>query len=185
MPTAVSGHYVDEIRGVEITFPNGWSGFEVAQTPETTLVSTSPGGLSESDPVMMKTISLLVTDKAARDVNDPSSMTQEVNDCETPSIVSRSVAGVQGSEITVECPSTAQKWRMVAVETSENIVAVMFMAPAAEFDSNVAAFDSAVASLSVQGASGTSVSHAFGGSGRREYIGHDYKCVSSVQFRPE
>lgn len=156
MPTEVSGTYTNEAAGVEITFPDGWSGFEVAQTPETTLVATSPGGLSESDPQTMKTISLLITDKAARDVNDPSSFTQDVSDCEQPTIQSRTVAGVQGTELTVECPSTAQKWRMVAVETADSIVGVMFMTPTSEFDSNIAAFDSAVASLQVQGASGSS-----------------------------
>ncbi|MGI0014329.1 MAG: hypothetical protein ACREBU_12940 [Nitrososphaera sp.] len=152
MPQEVSGTYVNEELGVEITFPDGWSGFEVAQTSETTLVTTSPGGLSESDPATMKTISLLITDKGGRDPNDPSSLTQEVIDCNQPSINARTVAGVQGTEVTVECPSTAQTWRMVAVETADNIVGVMFMAPSSEFDSNVGAFDSAVGSLKVEGA---------------------------------
>ena len=155
MPKAVSGTYVNAELGVQITFPNGWSGFEVTQTSETTLVATSPGGLSESDPATMKTISLLITDKGARDPNDPSSLTQDVIDCNQPSINSRTVAGVQATEVTVDCPSSAQKWRMVAVETADNIVAVMFMTPASEFDSNVGAFDSAVGSLQVEGAADT------------------------------
>jgi hypothetical protein len=155
MPKAVSGTYVNAELGVEITFPSGWSGFEVTQTSETTLVATSPGGMSEGDPATMKTISLLITDKAARDPNDPSSLTQDVLDCNQPSINSRTVAGVQATEVTVDCPSSAQKWRMVAVETADNIVAVMFMTPASEFDSNVGAFDSAVGSLQVEGAADT------------------------------
>lgn len=148
----VSGTYTNAVNGVEITFPAGWSGFEVSQTSETTLVATSPGGLSEPDPATMKTINLVITAKGGRDVNDPSSLTQDVIDCNPPTITSRTVAGVQGIEVTVECPSSDQKFRMVAVETAENIVAVMFMTPASEFDSNVGAFDSAVASLQVQGA---------------------------------
>ena len=155
MPQQVSGTYTNENFGVEITFPDGWSGFEVAQTSETTLVATSPGGLSEPDPQTMKTLSLLVTDKAARDVNDPSSLTQDVVDCNEPSIASRTVAGVQGTEITVECPGSDQKFRMVAVETADNIVGVTFMTPASEFDANLSAFDSAVSSLKVQGATGS------------------------------
>ena len=152
MPEQVSGTYVNEELGVEITFPDGWSGFEVAQTSETTFVSTSPGGLSEPDPATMKTINLVMTAKGGRDSSDPSSLTQDVIDCNEPSIMSRTVAGVQGTEVTVECPSSDQKFRMVAVETAENIVGVMFMTPASEFDSNVGAFDSAVGSLNVQGA---------------------------------
>ena len=155
MPQEVSGKYANSEKGVEITFPDGWSGFEVAQTSETTLVATSPGGLSESDPEMMKTISLLITGKGGRDVNDPSSLTQDVIDCNAPAIASRTVAGVQGTEVTVECPGSAQKFRMVALETADNIIGVMYMTPTSEFDSNLAAFDSAVTSLQVQGAIGT------------------------------
>ena len=152
---AVSGTYINEELGVEITFPDGWSGFEVSQTSETTLVATSPGGLSESDPATMKTINLLITDKGGRDPRDPSSLTQDVIDCNPPSVSSRTVAGAQASEVTVDCPSSAQKMRMVAVETEDKIVAVMFMTPASEFDSNVGAFESAVASLKVEGAENT------------------------------
>jgi hypothetical protein len=152
---AVSGTYINEGLGVEITFPDGWSGFEVSQTSETTLVATSPGGLSESDPATMKTINLLITDKSGRDSRDPSSLTQDVIDCNPPSVNSRTVAGAQASEVTVDCPSSAQKMRMVAVETEDKIVAVMFMTPASEFDSNVGAFESAVTSLKVEGAEDT------------------------------
>jgi hypothetical protein len=154
MPAEVSGKYVNAEAGVEITFPDGWSGFEIA-TPEAKLVTTSPGGLSESDPETMKSITLMVTDKGARDANDPGSFNEDINACNPPSITSRTVAGVQGTEATVECPDTAQKFRMVAVETADNIVVVMYMTPTSEFDSNLGAFDSAVASLSVQGATGT------------------------------
>lgn len=152
MPTVVSGTYVNAEAGVEITFPDGWSGFEVSQTSETTLVATSPGGLSEPDPATMSTINLLVTAKAGRDAKDPDSLTQDVIDCNPPSVTSRTVAGVQANEITVECPSSNQKSRMVTIETADKIVAVMFMTPTAEFDSKVGAFNSAVASLSVDGA---------------------------------
>ncbi len=154
MPEEVSGTYVNSEAGVQITFPDGWSGFEI-QTAEANLVTTSPGGLSEGDPATMKSITLMVTDKGVRDVNDPSSFNQDVDTCNAPSITSRTVAGVQGTELTVECPDTAQKFRMVAVETADNIVVVMYMTPASDFDSNVGAFDSAVASLQVQGATGS------------------------------
>ena len=155
MPQEVSGTYSNEGVGVEITFPEGWSGFEVAATSETTLVATGLGGLSDPDPATMKTITLLITGKGGRDPTDPSSLTQDVIDCSEPSIAARTVAGVQGTEITVDCPSSDQKFRMVTVETADNIVGVMLMTPSSEFDSNLGAFDSAVASLTVQGATGS------------------------------
>lgn len=148
----VSGTYTNAEEGVEITFPDGYSGFEVAQTSETTLVMTSPGGLSESDPETMSTIGLLVTDKGGRDITDPSSVTQDVIDCNQPSIESRTVAGVQGYEITVECPNTSQMWRMVAAETEDRIVGVMYMAPSSKFEADLGKFDAAVDSLKIQDA---------------------------------
>ena len=151
-PTMVSGTYTNAASGVEITFPTGWSGFEVSQTSETTLVATSPGGLSEPDPATMKTINLIITAKGGRDSSDPSSLTQDVIDCNPPAVITRTVAGAQGTEITVDCPGSTQKFRMVAVETADNIVAVTYMTPTADFDSNIGAFESAVASLTVEGA---------------------------------
>lgn len=148
----VSGKYVNEDAGVEVTFPDEWSGFEM-EGSFGTLVAISPGGMSESDPETMKTISLIISDKSQnRDPSDPSSFSQDVDDCNDPSIKSRTVAGVQGIEATIDCPDTSQKFRMVAVETSSNWIAVMYMAPSADFDSELASFDSAVSSLKVQGA---------------------------------
>ncbi len=158
-PKVVSGTYVNEALGVQITFPAGWSGFEVSQTSETTLVATSPGGLSEPDPATMKTINLIITDKGGRDPTDPSSLTQDVIDCNAPLVNTRTVAGKQATDISVDCPSSAQKMRMVALETQDNIVAVTYMTPTSEFESNLGAFESAVASLQVEGAMDT------GGSG--------------------
>jgi hypothetical protein len=151
--TEVSGTYVNEELGVEITFPDGWSGFEIAQTSDTTLVATSPGGMTESD--VDTVLTLMMTDKSTRDTSDPSTYTQKQMECGEPSITSRSVAGVQGTQITVECPGDDQKVRIVAVETETNIVAVMFSAPISEFDANVGVFDNAVNSLSVEGATST------------------------------
>lgn len=148
----VSGTYTNAEEGVEITFPDGFSGFEVAQTSEATLVMTSPGGLSESDPETMSTIGLLIADKGGREITDPSSVTPDVGDCDQPAIESRTVAGVQGYEITVECPNTSQMWRMVAAETDDRIVGVMYMAPSSKFEADLGKFNAAVDSLKIQDA---------------------------------
>ena len=148
----VSGTYTNTEEGVEITFPDGYSGFEVGQTSEATLVVTSPGGLSESDPETMRSIALLITDKEGRDITDPSSVIQGVIDCNEPSIESRTVAGVQGYEITVECPNTSQMLMMVAAETQEKIVDVMYVAPSSEFEADLGKFNSAIDSLKIQSA---------------------------------
>ena len=163
--TQVSGTYTNAATGVQMTFPDGWSGFEIV-TANATLVPTSPGGMSENDPATMKTITLLMTAKIQnQDPTEPSSFNNDVQDCNDPAIQSRTVAGVQAVEATVECPSTSQKFTMVSVETASNWVIVMYMAPMADFDSNVADFDSAVSSLQVQGAMNTQVPSGGGGGG--------------------
>jgi hypothetical protein len=164
MPKEVSGTYVNADAGVQVTFPDGWSGFEIA-TPAGTLVTTSQGGLSESDPQTMTTIGLIISDKSQnKDPRDPRSFTNDANACNDPTITSRTVAGVQGIEASVECPSTSQTMRMVSVQTDSNWIVMMYTAPTANFQSQVAAFDSAVSSLQVQGAVNTEAGGA-GGSG--------------------
>src|SRR5213593_4758919 len=69
----VSGKYVNAKSGVEITFPDGWSGFEIT-TSNATLVTTGLGGMSESDPEKINSITVIITDKSSnKDPRDPSS----------------------------------------------------------------------------------------------------------------
>ena len=148
----VSGRYTNADAGVEITFPDGWSGFTIGSA-EGMLVATSPGGLSEEEPT--KSINLVISNKLEvddRDPSDPSSFSNDIIDCNTPSIKSRTVAGVDGTEITVECPATTTTWKMVAAETEDRWVAVMYMAPTSEFNTDLGKFDAAVNSLRIQGA---------------------------------
>jgi len=171
--TEVSGTYTNDDFGVEITFPDGWSGFEI-EASGATIVTTSLGGMSESDPATMKTINMIIADKSQnKDPRDPASFSNDVDDCNDPTVQSRTVAGVQGIEATIECPSTSQKLRMVTVETSSNWIAVMYMAPNADFESELPSFDSAVASLTVQGAVNTEGSSGGNSGGNEDNQGND------------
>ncbi len=153
----VSGKYTNSDVGVEVTFPAGWSGFEITGSFGT-LVATSPGGMSESDPTTMKTINLMIVEKSEDlDPSDPGSFSNDVENCNAPSFVSRTVAGVQGVETTVECPETSQTYSVVLVETSSHFVLVMYMAPTSEFDSASGSFESTVDSLKVNGAVNTQI----------------------------
>jgi hypothetical protein len=160
----VSGKYTNTGAGVEVTFPSGWSGFEMSGSFGT-LVTTSLGGMSESDPETMKTIALVISEKSEnQDPRDPSTFSNDVDNCDDPSIKSRTTAGVQGIEVTAECPETSQTYRIVAVETGTNWIVIMYMAPTADFESEVRSFDSAVASLKVEGAVNTEASSGGGNS---------------------
>lgn len=146
--TEVSGKYTSA-TGVEITFPDGWSGAEI-QSGATVLVLVAPGGISGSE--VKKSITLTTADKTGRDPNDPGSFNNDLLTCNAPSISSRTVAGVQAREMVVVCPGTEQTFKMDLVETGDKWVIVSYMAPSAEFDSDVGKFDAAVNSLTVQGA---------------------------------
>jgi len=148
--TEVSGVYTNAAAGVEITFPDGWSGAEIGAGGQL-LVVTAPGGMGEAE--VTKSITLITAEKSTdRDPRDPSSFSQESIDCNDPSVNSISVAGVQGYEAIVECPSTDTKMKMVSVGTTERWIVVMYLSPTSEFDSDVGKFDATVRSLTVLGA---------------------------------
>src|SRR5438876_9828135 len=74
--------------------------------------------------------------------------------CLLPVNGSRQVSGVAASEITVECTNAgvASKVKMVVIQTDARWISAMYMAPATEFDSDLSAFNTAVSTLQVNGA---------------------------------
>ena len=158
----VSGTYSNEELGVEITFPEGWSGFAF-DSEEGTFVSVSAEAMDGSEAIPTGMI-LIISDKSqvTEAPTDPSdfSQSEDAPECSTPTFGPRTVSGVTAMEATIECTNpdgTTYKMKMVAAETSTNWVVVGYMAPSAEFDSNVGAFDSSVNSLTLQGAVNSSM----------------------------
>jgi len=146
--TEVSGLYVNADAGIEITFPDGWSGAEVPVSGQL-LVLTAPGGISDE---VTKSITLTTTDQTDRDPNNPGSFNNDLLTCNAPSVESRTVAGVQGIEMLIECPATEQMFKMVIVGTADEWIIVSYMSASSEFDSDVGKFDASVDSLKVEGA---------------------------------
>jgi len=154
-----SGTYVDSDAGVEITFPDGWSGFVFGDEPK--MVMVTPGGMSSFEEVD-QTMILVASNKEDVDVTDPSDFTGGENapDCNTPSFTHRTVSGVTGIESTIQCTDDAGKtikMKIVGVETSTIWVMTGYWAEIEKFDSGLAAFDAAVSTLKVTGAVNTSM----------------------------
>jgi len=154
MPTEVSGTYTNDEAGVKMTFPDGWSGFAI-NAGTGLIVTAAPGGMSGGTPT--KTMLLMIMDKSkvTTQPTDPSSINQDTSSqCGTPSTSSTQVSGVAASEITVECTNAGvvSKVKMVVIQTDTRWISAMYMAPTAEFDSDLSAFDTAVSTLNVNGA---------------------------------
>ena len=151
----VSGAYVNTEAGVEIEFPAGWEGTEIS-TQGSTIVSVFPGGLEAAG--SGTAMSLIVSDKTDAPEPDPSGPPNVPEDstveCGTASVSNVNLAGVTAIQSTVECTidGTATKTKSVIVDTQTKWVLASFTGPSAEFDQNVAAFDSSLATLEVDGA---------------------------------
>lgn len=158
--TIVSGTYINEDAGVEVTFPEGWEGAAIT-TDVGLIISVAEGGMSGENPE--HAMSLMIMDKSEVETapTDPSEFEMDgTSNCGTPLTSTTQVSGVTAQQVIVECTESGvtSKVKMVVVETESRWIAAMFMAPSAEFDSNVSAFDSTVNTLKVSGASN------FGGS---------------------
>jgi hypothetical protein len=156
----VSGHYVDQEAGLEITFPEGWTGFAFGDESGK-FVTVAPEGMTGGEEVA-QTIALTAANKEdVEDPSDPSEFTGELSpECTTPSFNQRTVSGVAGWEGVVQCTDDEGKtikMKMVAAETATRWIMVLYWATLAEFDSGVGAFDASVNTLNVQGAVNTSM----------------------------
>jgi hypothetical protein len=148
----ISGTYVDEEAGVEFTFPEGWSGFE-SDNQYGKLLATYPEEAMEEE--TDKTITLLIVDRSKQEAGPTSpSVTGSGGECTTPSFQPTTVSGVSGVEGTYECTNDGEEFKIkvVSVETEAWLVVAMYYSPLAEFDADVAKFDTAVDSLSLAGA---------------------------------
>lgn len=149
----VSGTYTNAEAGVEITFPDGWSGTSIG-TDESVLVFVAPGGMSEEGKAMI----LVMADKSK--VEEPPTDPSEVQDdsgieCTTPSFQPTTVSGVRGVEAIIECTDEdgeMTKMKIVSAETGTRWISAMYSSPSAEFDADLGAFDTAVDSLTLTGA---------------------------------
>ena len=154
MPTPVSGIYTNDQAGVKMTFPDGWSGLAIASDTGL-MVSAALGGMSGGTPTKIMLLTIMDKSKVQTAPTDPSSITKDPSStCGTPLTGSTQVSGVTASEITVECTNAgvASKVKMVVIQTDARWISAMYMAPSAEFDSDLSAFNTAVSTLQVNGA---------------------------------
>lgn len=153
----ISGTYTNEEAGVEIVFPEGWEGVELS-AEGSVIASAYAGGMEAASAGDIATAMIvIVSDKGEADAppTEPPIMSEDDQvDCNIVSTGNVQVAGVTGVEIIQECTMNGQavKMKVASVETGARWVVAMYMAPSAEYDQNVAAYDNSVATLQVEGA---------------------------------
>ncbi len=152
--TEVSGTYTNADAGVEITFPEGWSGTEIAMDTGI-IVSVYKGGLeSASSGETPTTIFLSATEKQEVEEDVPTDPSTDEMPCEVLSTAEVQVSGVKAVESVAQCTVEGEtvKAKTTVVNTEARWVVVSFMAPEDEFDENEGDYDSSVDSLQVEGA---------------------------------
>lgn len=152
----VSGRYVNEEFGVEIMFPDGWTGFEFT-TEGTLSVMTSEDDILSGGATRFISFGVVDKDQVA-DIPDPTSQPQDGDqqvDCSEPAIGTIQVSGRTGYQTVTECTQDdgqVYKYKAVSVETQTHWVTVVYASPIEAFAEDEANFDSAVESLVVEGA---------------------------------
>jgi hypothetical protein len=152
--TEISGAYANADVGVEITFPDGWSGTEIVME-NGVVVSVYKGGLgAASAGDMPASIFLSATEKVEAEEEVPSDPSNEEMPCEVLSTAEVQVSGVKAVESVAECTMDGEtvKAKTTVVNTEARWVVVSVISPEDEYDADEGAYDSSVNTLEVEGA---------------------------------
>lgn len=152
--TEVSGTYTNADSGVEITFPEGWSGTEIA-IDTGIMVSVYKGGLgSASSGEMPTTIFLSAAEKQEVEEDVPTDPSTDEMSCEVLSTAQVQVSGVKAVESVAQCTVEGEtvKAKTTVVNTETRWVVASFIASEDEYDESEGEYDSSVDSLQVEGA---------------------------------
>ncbi|MGI0047219.1 MAG: hypothetical protein ACREBB_08535 [Nitrosotalea sp.] len=154
--TPVNGTYTNSDFGVQITLPDGWSGFEMKRTSGATSVIAAPGGF-QSMQGHRPSITMMISMTPKSVMATPRLMSQRMaqNDtCSNISTGNNSANGVSLTEVVVNCtgPTTMEAKYEVA-QTNSSYVIVSYRANStSNYESQVATFDSAVSTLQIANA---------------------------------
>lgn len=152
--TQVSGKYTNEKVGVEVVFPDGWTGVETSFGSTLAASVKDPSTANSNFP---KIITLSVVDKAeAKDPAQAKALIEKSDvKCSDPVITGVTVSGKSGQLYTIECTrhdGTQYKLKGAIVFTESRQVSLLYMAKLADFAAGESKFDSALSTLKVEGA---------------------------------
>jgi len=156
--TPVNGTYTNSNFGVQITLPDGWSGFEMKQPSGNARVMIAPGGYqaTQGAPRPPVTIGISLMPSTAKMPTSFMPRNMQGATC-TNSTTTNTVNSLNLNVITMDCTATDQDGNPVEmkakVETAQtdsaNIILTLRANPASEYDNQVATFDNMVNSIQI------------------------------------
>ena len=160
--TPVNGTYTNLNYGVQVTFPDGWSGFEIKRTSGSTSVMIAPGGyqMGQGVPRPPITISISIIPLSSTTSNQFTQRNMQGVTC-TNSTSTNTINGANLNVLTRDCSGTDQNGNPIEMKSktetiqtgSANIVLSYRANPASGFDSQVVTFDNMVGTLQIANAS--------------------------------
>jgi hypothetical protein len=162
--TPVNGTYTNSNFGVQITLPDGWSGFEMKQTSGSTRVMIASGGYqaTQGAPRPPITIGISMMPISSTTPSTPQFMMRNMQGVTcTNSTSTNTVNGLNFNVLTVDCSGTSSSGNPIATKSkyemtqtgSANIMLSYRANPSSGYDSQVATFDSMVNTLQITSAS--------------------------------
>lgn len=156
--TPVNGTYANSNFGVQITLPDGWSGFEMKQQSGNARVMIAPGGFqtTQGAPRPPVTIGISLMPSTAKMPTSFMPRNMQGATC-TNSTTTNTVNSLNLNVITIDCTATDQDGNPVEmkakIETAQtdstNIVLTLRANPASEYDNQVATFDNMVNTIQI------------------------------------
>lgn len=159
--TPVNGTYTNSNFGVQITLPDGWSGFEMKSTSGNTRVMIAPGGYQTGQGVPRPPITIGISMIPINSTASTQFMQRNMQGVTCSNSTStNTVNGLNLNVLTTDCSGTSSSGNPIATKSktemiqtgSANIVLSDRANPSSGFDSQVATFDSMVGSLQIANA---------------------------------
>ncbi|MEM2856102.1 MAG: hypothetical protein QW416_03265 [Candidatus Nitrosocaldaceae archaeon] len=168
----VSGRYVNEALGVEVTFPDGWSGMEIPSMPLLnnsilTMVSVTPGSMADISDTNMPIIITLVaySGEKIKTTQTDTTQTNEPNvelepKCNILSFETKKVNNVEGMLTEIECNIEEQSVTYIMkmfsvyqeIDDRINSISLMYMANKDVYNDHLNEFDNTLNTLKVSNA---------------------------------
>jgi len=148
----ISGKYTDDKVGLEIVFPDGWTGITMG-VPEGSMATVSPGGMTSMNDNSFTAMTLMVSEKTKSDSPPKAFNDQGKSKCDTPSVNPTNVGGISAIETIMSCTNedgTVTKLKNISAETATHWIVVSFMATDSDYDKDVGKFDDSVNTLKIQ-----------------------------------
>ncbi|MDE1876696.1 MAG: hypothetical protein KGH86_07720 [Thaumarchaeota archaeon] len=157
--TPVNGTYVNPNYGFQITLPDGWSGFEMKRTSGATSVIAAPGGFTMQPGGPRPAASMMINIESKSTNPTPMLMSQRMSQnmtCNNDSNLVKTINGLSITEVVMDCSGATNtlKAKYDIAQTNSSYIVIGYRSTAANYDSQVAAFDTAVNTLQVSNALG-------------------------------